>query len=407
MIDLRPFWEFVESRMGRTAVMFEWRKMVGEGTEPIIPLLQPLREPARAYPHPHVAWKRLKVVCHPEGSIVAIDEDDQLVRLELEPHEIVLYQLELRKFRTLAAQALLLRPSDAPIGEHALTIRIGEWEVEGSAFPAFAFLTGKRKQLVNEAQRLALNVGSPFILLTPTKRLWTAELIDLMSTRGVLVPLCEILAVSNNRWRSNGHWASYQTAFRQLVMPESLVAAPPPYEFRQEGAGWIVRYEGVAKPFGNYAGLRYIRYLLMHQGKEINIIKMLADTTGDQRVLASSDAGPEMTEEAKQNCAESLAELEEDLTRAKKMGNLVLAQEIEADKQELILFLMKAHGIGGRQRKMSDGAKRAYKSVRQCVSEMYKLFEDAHPALGMHLQAFINTGITMSYKPNKFIDWSL
>jgi len=407
MQKLTPFWQLIETLAGRTAVMRQWQDNLGDALPVVRPLLQPIDRKVCSYPDPRPHGHWLKVVRHRNGSIVAVAEDDWQFRIELSPKDIVLYRMDIRGLRRLLARVLSLQFCEDACDPDAITIRLGDWEAgPGQVYPVVLTMATDRRRFLSEVQRLLLASASKVILLTPAKRHWTGEVTDLLASKAALASLDDILLVDEGNWQATGKWASCLASFRQMAIPETLVPAPPPFEFRKDGRGWILRYGGVMKPFGELKGLWYIRYLLMHQGEEAFVIRMLADITGDKRFLAASDAGEVMGESEKQDCGRKLAELEEELQKAIKSGNAMIEKEIETEKEALVAAVLSAHGFGGRGRKLSDDYNRAYKSLHKCITEVFRILEHDHPSLGVHLRAFVNTGITMSYKPDTWIDWS-
>jgi len=407
MRKLTPFWQLIETLAGRTAVMGQWHDSLGDALSVVRPLLQPIEQKACSYPDPRPHGHWLKVVRHRDGSIVAVAEDDWQFRIELSPKDTVLYRLDIRGLRRLIARALSLQPCEDACDPDAITIRLGDWEAgPGQVYPVHLTMATDRRRFIGEVQRLLLASASKIILLTPAKRHWTGEVTDLLAGRAALAPLDDILLVEEGNWQATGTWASCLAFFRQMAMPETLVIAPPPFEFRKDGRGWILRYDGVMKPSGELKGFWYIRYLLMHQGEDVFVIQMLADITGDKRFLAASNAGQVMGPREKQDCARKLAKLEADLEDAIKAGNAVIEKEVRAEKEALVAAVLSAHGFGGRGRKMSDDYNRAYKSVHKCITDAYWALGEDPPSLVAHLRTFINTGVTMSYKPDKWVDWS-
>jgi len=407
MSDLKAFWRFIETG-GRTAVLAAWHHEVGEAMALVRPLLCPLDTPVRSYPHLKRPGHWMRVVHHKDGSIVAVAEDDCTFRISLSPQDIIPYRLDIHQLRRHLAQALSIRAFVDDCDQEATSIRIGGWDATpGQSFPVILTMGVEHWLLVRELQRLLLTVRGKFILLTPTQRLWKGDVPTLVAERAVLAALDGMISVKDGIWRANGAWKSCLASFRELAMPHTLVIAPPPNEFRKDGSDWVVRYEGVMKPFADSKGMSYIHYLLLHQGRDVPVIHMLADLTGDKRVRAASNAGEVLTEEAEQSIAERLSRLNAELEKAVKTGDTLVQQEIESEKEEVMQQVLKAHGLGGRKRKMSDDAARIYRAVYGRMRETIDQMPESMKPLAKHLDAFISSGIIMRYEPEKEIDWAL
>ena len=125
-------WKWLEKRSSRTAVMAQWKSVTEEWFPAIRPLLGPLDRRATTYPNPR--GEPMRVVVHADGQVVAIDESDWEHRVVLDPHDIVLHRLDLRRLRTALCNALdSLRIAKTPVDQNTTCLRVGNWEPKKAA----------------------------------------------------------------------------------------------------------------------------------------------------------------------------------------------------------------------------------------------------------------------------------
>jgi len=143
-----PFWTWLESRPGRTAVMAEWRVVAGEALPAVEPMLQPLDRPATAYPNPNPGGRALDIVRHRDGTIAAVSADDRRQRIEPSLQDIVLHQLDLRTFRKRVCGALNLATARTEVDRDGSVVQIGSWEPKKAAsFPVHLLMCRSKTTL--------------------------------------------------------------------------------------------------------------------------------------------------------------------------------------------------------------------------------------------------------------------
>ena len=213
------FWKWLEKRPGQTAVIAQWRSVAGEWLPAISSLLVPLDRRATIYPNLRPYGQPMKVVVHADGQVVAIDESDWEHRIVLEPHEIVLHRLDLRRLRTALSNALDgLRIAKTPVDQNATCLRVGNWEPKKAAsFPVYLLLCQNINMLRLQVAQLA-GKRSAAILLTPSRTNWDDALVSSLKTSNILlVPLSEIVAPNDNAFQETPAWEEYLRAFCQMV----------------------------------------------------------------------------------------------------------------------------------------------------------------------------------------------
>ncbi len=216
-----PFWKWLESRPNCAAVMAEWRGVADGMWSVVEPMLRPMAHSATSYPNPRPHGRPLKVVHHNDGSVVAVDEDDWQNRLELDPRDVILHQLDLRALRKAIRDALDgVKIARTSVASSATRIRIGNWEPKKAASFASYLLRCRNPGLLRkEVQNLILGYKKPgAILLTPTRANWGEDLDDTARDRKMLlVSLDEVLDAGESGFSETAAWEEYLQAFSQMV----------------------------------------------------------------------------------------------------------------------------------------------------------------------------------------------
>jgi len=221
MTRLASFWQLLEQRPSRAAVMAEWAEIAGEALPAIQPLLRPAARCATAYPDERSPGRRLKVVRHGDGTFVAIDDQDWQHRRTLTPGDVVLHELDLKSLRgALCAALSCVNISRTPIERAASVLRIGNWEPKKAAsFPVYMLICSSRAALRAATLDRVAAVGKPgAILLTPTRAHWSDELEALARSRKLLlVATSEVVDASDGSLQETPAWEEYLQAFAQMV----------------------------------------------------------------------------------------------------------------------------------------------------------------------------------------------
>lgn len=192
------------------------------------------------------------------------------------------------------------------------------------------------------------------------------------------------------------------------------VAADPPqeplagYEFRREGAVWLLRFDGHAVHVPDAKGLHDLHTLLSRPGSDVPAVRLRGADGGEAAVAAARLGGdPILDDEAKARYQRRLGELDEQIGRAVHLGRDERAAELDRERQALIDELRAATGLGGRARRLGDEAERARKTVTARIRDVLRRLDDVHPALAGHLRGSVATGVTCRYLPNQHLPWRL
>jgi hypothetical protein len=198
-----------------------------------------------------------------------------------------------------------------------------------------------------------------------------------------------------------------------LEQVRTVPAGRPPepqarYEFRREGAVWLLRFDGRAVHVPDAKGLHDLHTLLSRPGSDVPAVRLRGADGGEVAVAAARFGGdPILDDEAKARYKRRLGELDEQIDRAAALGRDEQAAGLDRERQALIDELRAATGLGGRARRLGDEAERARKTVTARIRDLLRRLDDQHPALATHLRGSVSTGVTCRYHPDQNLSWRL
>jgi len=124
--------------------------------------------------------------------------------------------------------------------------------------------------------------------------------------------------------------------------------------------------------------------------------------------MPASDAGPVLDERAKAQYRQRLQELADDIEEAEAWGDPERAARARRETDLLTEELVRAVGLGGRDRRAASDAERARASVTKALRTAIRRIAEHDPELGRHLTVSVRTGAFCAYCPDpaSSISWS-
>jgi len=170
MAKLTSFWQLLENRNDRTAVLAEWKQRIGDSFGCINPLLTPTGQYASAYPHPHPHphpkpyGLKLRIIRHRSGEIVAVCPEDSDIRIALTKTDIALYHINIEKLRKALSDALSLVPAQNVIQSVSDYILLGKYRPKPAADFSVYMIIAKPQSFISIIKDLC-QMPKPFNLL--------------------------------------------------------------------------------------------------------------------------------------------------------------------------------------------------------------------------------------------------
>ncbi|GEC18077.1 hypothetical protein PHY01_03600 [Pseudonocardia hydrocarbonoxydans] len=173
-------------------------------------------------------------------------------------------------------------------------------------------------------------------------------------------------------------------------------------ELRRDGELWLVRHHAASAHLRDLKGLGDLATLLARRGTDVHVLE-LAGAAGHDR-----DSGTLLDAAARQAYRRRLADLDEDLDRARADHDRGREERLDAQRVELLAELRRAAGLGGRSRALGTSTtERARKAVTARLRDAIGRITAVQPALGAHLDRSVVTGTTCRYEPVEHLTWRL
>jgi tetratricopeptide (TPR) repeat protein len=168
--------------------------------------------------------------------------------------------------------------------------------------------------------------------------------------------------------------------------------------FRREGDYWSVLFAGRTVRVRDLKGMRYLARLLAQPGREVHVLDLVADETGENVPLG--DAGELLDEQAKNAYRRRLAEIDDDIEQARALRDTRREEQAEAEREFLVRELARAVGLSGRNRRAGAASERARAAVTGAIRHAIARVREHHPELGEHLDRTVRTGAHCAYAPD-------
>ena len=189
--------------------------------------------------------------------------------------------------------------------------------------------------------------------------------------------------------------------------------AAVPNTFWCDGDVWTLAYGGTEVRVKDRKGFHDLARLLAQPGSEVHVLDLMAVAPGARPHLPlveglheQGHAGELIDERARRQYRRRLAELDEELEDAERLGDPERAARAAAEREALVAELAAAYGMSGRARHAGDPVERARAAATWRIRSAVKQIQRAHPALGHHLAHSVRTGTFCSYAPEDPPVWA-
>ena len=169
----------------------------------------------------------------------------------------------------------------------------------------------------------------------------------------------------------------------------------------ERGPVWEASYRGRVATVRSSKGLADLAVLLASPGREHHCLDLAGAGAQEASTGEVIDAAARRAYETR------IRDLQEEVDDAELAHDLARAERAQAELDALVDHLTAAIGMGGRTRRASGTAERARTAVTHRLRSTIRQFADAHPELGRHLRASVNTGLYCSYTPPDDTTWHI
>jgi predicted ATPase len=190
--------------------------------------------------------------------------------------------------------------------------------------------------------------------------------------------------------------------------------------FAPAGEYWTIAYGGATCTLKNSLGLSYLQRLLEHPGEEFHALDLLmgpgtgsapgvegAELSGPDELTRArpGDLGAMLDPRAKREFRVTLSQLGEELEELRARGAHARAEKVAGEIEAIKRELMRAVGLGGRDRRAGSAAERARINVTRALRSAIQRIAEHHAALGKLLDESVRTGSFCRYLPRARLDW--
>jgi len=163
---------------------------------------------------------------------------------------------------------------------------------------------------------------------------------------------------------------------------------------RREGDLWLVEApSGSTFRVKHSKGLGYLSELLARPGEDIHVLALLG------LAHPAGDAGPIIDRRAASAYRRRVADLQDELDEADRLGHTERAARARAEMEALAVQLAGAIGLGGRNRRAASDVERARINVQRRLRGAIAQLARHDAELGRELAGAVRTGTACSYRP--------
>lgn len=171
------------------------------------------------------------------------------------------------------------------------------------------------------------------------------------------------------------------------------------FTMRQVGDAWLLRYGNVEFHLKNMRGVRLLAALVAEPGREFHVLDLDSEKKAPVQSIDRGDSGEILDEEARRQYRARVADLQEELQEAESWNDSGRAERARAELEIIQQELVKAVGLGGRERRSGSAAERARVNVQRRIRDAIRRVETHHPGLAKHLDRSVRTGTYCVYEP--------
>jgi hypothetical protein len=189
---------------------------------------------------------------------------------------------------------------------------------------------------------------------------------------------------------------------RRVSAGGRVARVPELLHLHPAGAGvWVVGPHGGTRVLPETKGLRYLRELLAHAGRDVTALDLSDAAAGHPGVhVGGGDLGRALDGPALAAYRHRLTDLDEELDEARAWADPARINRLDEERNALIAELARATGLGGRPRRAGDARERARVAVRKAIAAAIGRIEDVDPAVARLLRDTVSTGGLCRYDPD-------
>lgn len=403
-------WKALEVFEFPSAPLIEWRLHLGTDADTIANYLRPSAQRVATCPCVHPA------PCGCRHELVPLDDDrfaaicrcpgSACPTFQVTAADGLVYDLDVAGLAVAIGRSL----GFAPVAPNAITgtrCSFAAGALPSAGHPAVLTVAGMPPSFLRDFATLRSVLPGPFVQLTPTASILSAESLGQMQQHSALhIPLDRHVAT-----KAGGGFEVRDTADALIrrftgsavrMMPHPQVSAaisarrpPERFVFRRSGQVWRVVFAGGPEfHLADTLGARYLDHLLHHAGETIAARDLEVAVTPEKAASRSGTSIQLATDpEAKRSYLRELTRLRADRDEARDQGRHVEADEIEAEIGPLEAALNKGKIATDTGERARGNVSKAIKAVERSLLKG----ERHERAFGEHLKEYVSKGYSFRY----------
>lgn len=403
-------WKALEVFEFPSAPLIEWRLHLGADADTVANYLRPSAQRVATCPCVHPA------PCGCRHELVPLDDDrfaaicrcpgSACPTFQVTAADGLVYDLDIAGLAVAIGQSL----GFAPVAPNAITgtrCSFAAGALPNAGHPAVLTVAGMPPNFLREFATLRSVLPGPFVQLTPTASILSAESLGQMQQHSALhIPLDRHVAT-----KAGGRFEVRDTADALIrrftgsavrMMPHPQVSAassgrrpPERFVFRRSGQVWRVVFDGGMEfHLRDGKGARYLDYLLHHPGETISARDLETVVTPEKVTARSTTSIQLVTDpEAQRSYLRELTQLRADRDEANDQGRQTEVERIDEEIGELVAAL-------SRREIATDTGERARGNVSKAIEAVVRSLlkgEKHQRAFGEHLKECVSKGYSFRY----------
>jgi hypothetical protein len=178
------------------------------------------------------------------------------------------------------------------------------------------------------------------------------------------------------------------------------------YQFRLDGACWVLRFGDETGTYANDNNFPRIAALLRQPDKKVSALSLMGANELLSKITHTSQ--PATNEEGRAACRRRCEELTEEIKQTRVRGDKALEKELQDELNQLLDQVRRDTGLKGQARHIDHGspAQKAVAAVRKSKTRVIALVKRTMPQFAKYLSMAIQAnGVTYIYHPADVLPW--
>ncbi len=182
----------------------------------------------------------------------------------------------------------------------------------------------------------------------------------------------------------------------------------PEHQFVKRGKAWDLTFRGKTTHVPDGVGAKYLILLLLNQGVELYALDMISLATGNKIVQVGRSKDLIADKEAMEQYEKHAQELAAQITEARNSGRVDEQEKLTRQLEQFVEQMKNVRSLGKKSRSFGGEVEKARVSVTNALNRLFddgEIFTSELEEAKKHFKNAISTGVFVSYKPERTMDW--